>query len=580
MSDLVVRRWRLSYRRQPPASDGQDVQKRRLEIARSRLFVTAGVFLLCFGVLAVRTLDMAVVGPADARAHDVDGAGSEQIARADIVDRNGSLLASSLPTHSLYMEPWSMIDPEESALALAAALPDLDPHRLLRLATSGKKFAWVRRNLTPEQVHAVNRLGIPGLGFRREEQRVYPQGRLFAHAVGFTDVDNEGLAGLEKSVGEELQARAGGMNEPLTLSLDIRVQHALKDALDSAMTAHRAVGAAGIVMDATNGELLALVSLPSFDPNAPEQDGPNARFNRATLGTYELGSTFKAFTAAMALDLGAAEVGDSYDATKPLKVSRFSIRDSHPENRWLTVPEVLAYSSNIGAARMALDVGSERQQAFYKTLGMLEPMALELPERGRPIMPQRWNDLTTMTIGFGHGIAVTPLHMASGFAAMVNGGFKVTPTLLKGDGEVAEKRQRVISAETSAIMRKLLYLVVAEGTGKKAGAPGYLVGGKTGTAEKAIDGRYERKTLISTFVGAFPIDQPRYVVLAMLDEPKGNKATHGFATAGWTAAPVVGRVIERIGPLLGVAPSIIVDESEAGRPVVQISGEWARDAAF
>ncbi len=580
MSDLIVRRWWRSYRAPAPSSDTQKAPDRRLETARSRLLITAAVFLLCFGALAVRTLDVAVIGAPGTGVRNGAAAATDSVARADIVDRNGVLLASNLPAHALYVEPQATLNPEEVVAELGGVLPDLDRDRLARLVTSGKRFAWIRRNLTPEQVHAVNRLGLPGLGFKREERRVYPQGRLFAHAIGFTDVDNQGLAGLEMAAGEELQRRAATHGGPLVLSLDTRIQHALAEALESTMTAHRAVGAAGIVMDVESGALLALVSLPDFDPKAPHRSGPNARFNRATLGTYELGSTFKPFTAAMALDMGVARLEDRYDATQPLRVSRYLIRDHHPENRWLTVPEILTHSSNIGAALMAVDVGPTRQKSFLGALGMLEPMPLEAPERGRPIVPQRWNDLSTMTIGFGHGLAVTPLHLIAGFAALVNGGFKVTPTLLKHDEDARPERQRVISAETSAIMRKLLYLVVAEGTGKQAAARGYLVGGKTGTAEKAVGGRYQRKSLISTFVGAFPIDRPRYAVLALLDEPRGTEATHGLATAGWTAAPVVGAVIARIGPLLGIPPSIIPGEIREQQWIAQINGERGRHASF
>ena len=580
MNDLIVCRWWRSYRAPAPSSGGQEAPDRRLETARGRLLVIGAVFLLCFGALAVRTFDVAVVGTSDAGVGNGIAAATDSVARADIVDRNGVLLASNLPTHALYVEPRVMLNPEEVIAGLSAVLPDLDRDRLARLVAPGKPFAWIRRNLTPEQVHAVNRLGLPGLGFKREERRVYPQGRLFAHAVGFTDVDNRGLAGFEKAADEKLQRRPAARVGPLVLSLDARVQHALAEALESTMTAHRAVGAAGIVMDVESGALLALVSLPAFDPKAPHRGGPNARFNRATLGTYELGSTFKPFTAAMALDMGVARLEDRYDATRPLKVSRFLISDHHPENRWLTVPEILIHSSNIGAALMAVDVGSARQKSFLEALGMLEPMPLEAPERGRPIVPRRWSDLSTMTIGFGHGLAVTPLHLVAGFAALVNGGFKVTPTLVEHGEGARPERQRVISAETSEIMRKLLYLVVAEGTGKKAAARGYLVGGKTGTAEKAVGGRYQRKSLISTFVGAFPIDRPRYAVLALLDEPKGTKATYGFATAGWTAAPVVGAVIARIGPLLGIPPSVVPGEIREAQSFARIAGEGGRHASF
>ena len=580
MRDLAIRRWwRRDCSPLPPGAR-EAAAPARLERARGRLLATGVLFLLCFGVLILRTLDVAVIGAPVGTAGTGGVTAFDPIARADIVDRNGVLLASNLPTHALYLEPAKIFDREETVAALGRVFPDLDLERAASLIASGRKTALLRHNLTPEQAHAINRLGIPGLWLERQEQRLYPQGRLFAHAVGFTDVDNRGLAGVEKAAGEELRRRAEAHQGPLSLSLDIRVQHVLAEALAETMTAHRALGAAGMVMDVENGELLALVSLPSFDPKGPDRSGAEALFNRATLGTYELGSTFKPFTIAMALDLGIAGIEDSYDATEPIKVSRHLIRDHHPENRWLTVPEILIHSSNIGAARMAVEVGAERQRAFLDALGMFERIPLESSERGWPIAPRRWSKQTTMTVGFGHGLAVTPLHLIASYAALVNGGLAVTPTLLKREPGAHLVQRRVISADTSAIMRMLLYAVVSEGTGKKAAVPGYLVGGKTGTAEKAIGGRYKSDSMITSFVGVFPIDRPRYAVLTLLDEPKGTKETFGFATAGWTAAPVAGTVIERIAPFLGIPTAIEPDETEEAPSIVWESGEGGRHASL
>ena len=581
MKDLAIGRWWQRYRGSP-SGDAAPAPPAHLERARGRLLATGVVFLLFFGALVVRALDVSVIGVPAGSVHA--GGGVDPVARADIVDRNGVLLAANLPTHALYVEPGKIMDREAAVAALGRVFPDLDLEGAASLVASDRKTALLRHDLTPEQAHAINRLGIPGLWLERQEQRVYPQGRLFAHAVGFTDVDNRGLAGIEKAVGAELRRRAAAQGGPLSLSLDIRVQHALAEALDETMTAHRAVGAAGIVMDVESGELLALVSLPSFDPKAPDRSGTNALFNRATLGTYELGSTFKPFTIAMALDLGVAALEDSYDATQPIQVARHLIRDHHPENRWLTVPEILIHSSNIGAARMAEEVGTERQKAFLDRLGMFERMPLETPERGRPIAPRRWTELTTMTVGFGHGLAVTPLHLIAGYAALVNGGVSVTPTLLRRGPAVRDAapalRRRVISAETSAIMRMLLYGVVAEGTGRKAAVPGYLVGGKTGTAEKAIGGRYRHDSMITSFVAVFPIDRPRYAVLTLMDEPKGTEETFGFATAGWTAAPVAGAVIERIAPVLGIPAGLDDGESDEEAPFVWNDDDGGRHVAL
>ena len=580
MRDLAIGRW-WRRDRSPLAPGATEVAApARLERARGRLLATGVVFLLCFGALVVRTLDVAVIGAPVGTTGAGGAAAFNPAARADIVDRNGVLLASNLPTHALYVEPGKIFDRDAAIDALGRVFPDLDLERVASLVASGRKTALLRHNLTPEQAHAINRLGIPGLWLERQEQRLYPQGRLFAHAVGFTDVDNRGLAGVEKAAGEELRRRAKAHQGPLALSLDIRVQHVLAEALAETMTAHRAVGAAGMVMDVDSGELLALVSLPSFDPKGPDRSDAKALFNRATLGTYELGSTFKPFTIAMALDLGIAGIEDSYDATEPIKVSRHLIRDHHPENRWLTVPEILIHSSNIGAARMAVEVGAERQRAFLDALGMFDRMPLESPERGWPIVPRRWSKHTTMTVGFGHGIAVTPLHLIASYAALVNGGIAVTPTLLKQEPGAQLVKRRVMSAETSAVMRMLLYAVVAEGTGRKAAVPGYLVGGKTGTAEKAIGGRYKRDSMITSFVGVFPIDRPRYAVLTLLDEPKGTKETFGFATAGWTAAPVASTVIERIAPFLGIPPAIEPGETEEEPSIVWESVEGGRHASL
>jgi len=579
VKDLAIRHWWRRDRASRAARTAASSPLARLERARGRLLAAGAVFLLCFGALVVRTLDVAVIGaPSDVAGSRSTGA-IDPAARAEIVDRNGVLLASNLPTHALYVEPDKVMDREAATVELGRIFPDLDLGHAASLVASARKTALLRHDLTPEQAHAINRLGVPGLWLERQNQRFYPQGRLFAHAVGFTDVDNRGLAGVERAVGEEMRRRGESHRGPLTLSLDIRVQHVLADALESAMSAHRAIGAAGIVMDVESGELLALVSLPSFDPKAPNRNGTDALFNRATLGTYELGSTFKPLTVAMTLDLGIAGVEDSYDATEPLRVGRHLIRDHHPENRWLTVPEILIHSSNIGAAKMATQVGPERQRAFLDALGMFERVPLEMLERGRPIAPRRWSEHTMMTASFGHGIAVTPLHLIASYAALVNGGVTVTPTLIKREPGERPEGRRVVSAHTSAIMRMLLYAVVAEGTGRNAAVPGYLVGGKTGTAEKAIGGQYKRDSMITSFVGVFPIDRPRYAVLTLLDEPKGTRETFGFATAGWNAAPVAGTVIERIAPLLGIPAMVDPAETEEG-PAFVWENHGGRHASF
>jgi cell division protein FtsI (penicillin-binding protein 3) len=520
-----------------------------LETGRVRLIVTGALFALAFALIGGRLVDVTMIkrGAEPRLAH---GARQAPVAeRADIVDRNELLLATSLPTSSLYADPKDVIDPAEAAAKLIRVLPELNEAEVVAKLKSEKNFVWLRRNLTPRHEYEVNRLGIPGLYFQREDRRIYPHGPLVAHAVGFANIDNRGSAGIEQSLDDALR----GGREPVALSLDLRVQHILREELQAAIADFNAIGGAAVVLDVDSAEILGMVSLPDFDPNRLGALPADTRFNRNTLGVYEMGSTFKIFTFAMALNGGTTTLAGGYDATEPLKVARFTIRDDHAQKRWLTTPEIFMYSSNIGAARMALDVGVAGQRAFFAKLGFLKPVPVELPEVGQPMTPHPWRPINVITIAFGHGMAVTPLHLANGVATMVNGGILRQPTLLKRP-EPSIPGERVISAKTSEQMRRLLRLVVERGTGKKANAPGYLVGGKTGTSEKVGHGGYRRKALLSSFVGAFPLHQPRYVVLVSIDEPKGNKKSYGFATAGWVAAPAFSRIVQRIGPVLGVAP--------------------------
>ena len=370
--------------------------------------------------------------------------------------------------------------------------------------------------------------------------------------------------GIERKFDGELKNR----QTPLQLSLDTRIQHTLRRELFRSMAEFSAIGAAGIVMDVNNGEILGMVSLPDFDPNQLDAVGPEARFNRVTQGVYEMGSTFKIFTTAMALDLGKVTMQGGYDATDPIRISRYVIRDYHAKKRWLSVPEIFMYSSNVGSAKMALHVGPTGQRGFLRNLGLLEPSPVELAEIGAPLVPARWRDINAMTISFGHGIAVSPIQLVASVAAMVNGGILYSPTIIKRPVGRPLVGKRVIKPATSEKIRRLLRLVVAQGTGRKARAEGYLVGGKTGTAEKVVGRRYKTKALMSSFVGAFPMNAPRYVVFAMLDEPSGTEKTHGYATGGWVAAPIVGSVISRIGPMLGMRP--IDEETPAIRRTMAI----------
>lgn len=529
----------------------ESTKKQAIETARNRLLIGGALMAAAFLVVGARLFDIVVLNENEdlRRAAARDIVRPNVMARADIVDRNGILLATSLPTASLFADPRKVPDPASAAARIVEVLPELSEEVVAARLSADKGFVWLRRNLTPTQQFEINRLGIPGLDFEQEERRVYPHGRLAGHIIGFTNVDNAGLAGIEQS----MDAAIAGAQEPLKLSIDIRVQQIVRQELAAQIEKFKAIGGGGIVMDVRSGEVVAMVSLPDFDPNAPAQAPDETRFNRITLGVYELGSVFKIFNHAIALETGAATMSKSYDATKPIKISRFRISDYHPENRWMTVPEIFKLSSNIGSAKMALDIGSERQRKYLGHLGLLRRTSIELPEQSTPMIPSRWREINTMTISYGHGIAVSPLHLASAVAATVNGGILRPATLIRAKMPEAGGVQ-VFSAETSDKMRRLLRLVVENGTGRNADAPGYLVGGKTGTAEKQVNGSYKRNALISSFVGVFPATDPRFVVYVMIDEPKGIRESFGYATGGWTAAPVVGGVIKRMAPLMGIKP--------------------------
>ena len=531
------------------------VRKQALETGRNRLLVTGVLFTMAFAVIGGRLIDLAVLSPAGAPKPPRLANNQKTLeVRADIVDRNGILLATSLPTAALYANPQHVLDADEAAAKLAKVLPGYDQDKLRTRLASDKTFVWLHRNLTPKLQFAVNALGVPGLYFQRTERRVYPHGPLVSHVLGMTNIDGEGLSGVERYFDSYLK----NAKKPLRLSVDIRIQSIVREELAAAMEEFDAIGAAGIVMNVHDGSVISMVSLPDFNPNEPVSAAGIAGFNRATKGVYEMGSTFKLFTAAMALDTGRVRLRDRFDATKPIKISRFTISDYHAKNKWMTVPEIIVHSSNIGAAKMALDVGTPTQKKYLKRLGLLSPAAIELPEVGSPLTPDRWREINTMTISYGHGIAVSPLQLSAGISSLVNGGILFKPTVIQPEGDVRTTGIRVISQKTSKTMRGLMRLVVQHGTGRKAEVPGYLIGGKTGTADKPGVSRrgYGGRKVISSFVAAFPVSDPRYVVLVLVDEPKGNKKTFGYATGGWVAAPVIQKVVRRMVPLVGLEPSV------------------------
>jgi cell division protein FtsI (penicillin-binding protein 3) len=559
--------------------------KQTLEACRTRLLVTGALFALVFAVVALRIVEIVAVGGGNAESQ----IGRFRIvtppvpSHADIVDRNGNVLAATLESPSLYANPKQIVDATDAARKLVRVFPDLRAPEVYAKLSSGKSFVWIRRHLTPVEQYDVNQLGIPGLEFEHEERRVYPDGSLTSHVVGYTGIDNAGFAGVERALNDVLKER----REPLQLSLDLRLQYILHEELQRVIDDFTAKGGAGLIMDVNTGEVLAMASLPDFDPNrpvAPDPEHPQTPladrlFNRMTLGDYELGSIFKIFTVAMALEAGTSTISSTYDASHPIRIGRFTISDYHGKHRVLSVPEILMYSSNIGAARMALVAGAQKQREFLDRLGLLKKPKIEVFEVATPHYPAKWREVNVMTIAFGHGISVPPINFATAAAALVNGGILRQATLVKQPAGYAPRGQQVISAKTSEQMRRLMRLVVEHGTGTMAAAPGYVVGGKTGTADKISGRHYAERKLLSSFVGVFPINDPKYLILTMIDEPRPNKQSHGYATAGWTVAPTTSRIIQRIAPLLGVQP---VDEAspEVQRALVVESLQGKRIEAY
>jgi len=477
--------------------------------------------------------------------------------RADIVDRNGDLMASTLRMSSVYADTSIVEEPQKLALKIIEVLPGMDFNELANLLKSGRKFVWIKRNITPKQKYALNAIGDPALGFKEENHRVYPNNNLTAHIVGYTDVDGNGIAGIEKSFDEILKSS----KETLQLSVDLKVQHAMRSELLEAMKTFKAKAAIGMVMNVNTGEVIAMVSLPDFDPNNINLAIDDEKFNRATLGVFEMGSTFKLFSTAAAIDSNKVNFGTTFDVRDPIKSGRFTISDLHSKKRLLSVPEIFIYSSNIGTAKMAEVLGAEKIQSFYHSMGFFDKVPeIELPERGSPIYPSPWRDVNTLTTSFGHGIAVSPLHLMRAASALVNGGIMPRSTLVKladngtDESGLVMETSRVVSEDTSKKLRQLLEMVVVGGTGNNAYVKGYNVGGKTGTAEKNINGKYEQNVLFSSFLGVFPITKPEYAVLAIIDEPQGTPETHGYATGGWTAAPVVAKVVKHMGSIYQIAP--------------------------
>jgi cell division protein FtsI (penicillin-binding protein 3) len=547
-----------------------EAQRDRMRVrAESRLLLVAICFLMGFGAVGAK---MAALATSEAEEPRVAVSGSSILnTRADIVDRQGRVLATNFATNALYAHPHEIVDARAAADGLAAIFPDMDAEALHRRFTSESRFIWLRRYISPEQEQLVHDLGEPGLLFGPREMRLYPNGAVAAHVLGGASFGQEavnaaeivGVAGVEARFDDIL--RDPSRDGPLELSLDLTVQAAVEEVLAGGMVLMNASAASAVLMHAETGEIVAMASLPDFDPNArprPLTEGDQADspiFNRALQGVYELGSVFKTFTVAQALEEGLLDLDDMLDTRGPMRISRFSITDFRSRGPEQSVFEIFTHSSNIGTARIAQLIGGERQRDFLGQLGLLEATRLEMVEApsGRPLFPARWGEVSTLTISYGHGISTSPVHLAAAYAAMVNGGTMVTPTLLRRTGPV-EPGARVISPETSALMRGLLRATVTEGTASFGEVEGYAVGGKTGSAEmpRTRGGGYYEDRNINTFAAVFPAHDPEYVLITTLYEPTETSGPEPRRTAGWTTVPVAAEVIRRVAPLLGLRPEI------------------------
>lgn len=543
----------------------EGVGKRKAAQARNRVGLIIVGFVAVYGVIGSRLVQYGMAQPEITSS--IMPADRLMASRPDLLDRNGEVLATDIRTVSLYAEPHKIVDADEVIEKLATVLPELDARSIYGKLSSKSHFQWLRRQLTPKQQSQILALGIPGIGFRPEKRRFYPGGATAAHVVGHVNIDNRGVAGMERYVDSQGLAdlAAVGMTsdqplEPVRLSIDLRVQSIVREVIYSSIDKYQAVGAGAVVLDVHTGEVIAMASAPDYDPNTPAAGAEEGWLNRMSNGTFEMGSTFKAFTTAMALDSGKVKMTDSFDARFPIRIGGFTIKDFHGKGRMLTVPEVFQYSSNIGTAKMADVVGIEGQKEFLTRLGLLTRMQTELPEVAMPSQPREWKKIHSVTISFGHGVSTTPLQTAVAVAALVNGGKLIPPTFLPRTRDEADVvAQRVMKESTSEDMRFLFDWNATKGSGKRALVEGFNVGGKTGTAEKVVNGRYSNEKNFNVFIAAFPIHEPQYAVLTFIDEPKTGEG--GGRTAGLNAAPMVQDIISRSAAILGVKPRFGEDGS-------------------
>lgn len=518
----------------------------------SRIYVIAGfvlalILLICGRLFLLVQTDQ---GSKYAAVRDAETVSS----RRNIVDRNGSILATNLMTGSLYANPKEVTSPVDAARKIKTVFPDLDKKKIIEKLKSNKSFVWIKRNITPAQQQKFLQLGIVGVYIEKSEKRAYIHGNTTSHLLGFTSIDMQGRSGVERFFDEQLV----GSGDPLRLSVDIRVQNIVHNALKEAVDKFSAQGGTAVMVDVETGEVIAMVSLPDFDPHRVTKESQKLMFNMATQGIYELGSIFKVFTAVAAFESGAVKLSDHFDATKAIKIGKFRVGDYRGKNRWLSVPEIFIYSSNIGAMKILLEMGKEKLSEAYHKLGLFEPLVgFEYGEVAMPVLTGQWSESRALTASYGYGVATTPLHFLRALAAVVNGGRLINLSLIKGNPNRIE--QNVLSEKTSKTIRKLMYKAALQGTSRRSRVNGYMVGGKTGSANKIINGAYDKKKHLASVTAIFPMNKPKYAMLITLDAPQGTKETHGFSTGGWTAAPVAAQIIERAGPILGVLP---VDEED------------------
>lgn len=552
---------KLLKRRARTAEDGSIVvegaRKATGGRGRTRIVMTMAVFFGIFSTISGRLVYLGFQTP------DLSGGPQSRVtaSRPDIVDRNGEVLATDIKTASLFAEPRRIVDADEAIEKLSTVLPEVDYEQTYHKLKSGAGFVWLQRQLTPKQQADIMQLGIPGFGFRTEKRRFYPSGETSSYVVGLTNIDNQGISGMEKYIDEQglSDLQASGLAiakdlKPVKLSIDLRVQHIVRDEIAAALERYRAIGAGAVVLNVKTGEVVAMASVPDFDPNNPYNAQEKDRLNRMSAGLYEMGSTFKSFTSAMALDSGKATMASRFDASHPIRVGHQAIHDFHGKNRILSLPEVFLYSSNIGSAREAELVGIEGHREFLHRLGILDRMRTELPEVARPTEPKVWKQVNSFTIAFGHGVSTTPLQAAVGCAALMNGGYLMEPTfLVRSEQEAMAVAKKVVTDKTVEGMRYLYTLNAEKGSARNARVPGYRVGGKTGTAEKVINGRYSKDLNFNTFVAAFPMDDPQYLVFTIADAPHPEKPGMTDVAAA-NAGVIAGNIIRRSAAMLGVKP--------------------------